>query len=247
MTGEWKKPRQSGPICGLHHILSEMEALLTKNQKEKDRLTWYLVRFYSDSDKSWRDARMASLLKIRGILRKVRASLHLSWTCESLMNLSKRHVIAKIRSAKQALDNFWKAVNKHFIRKAGKTLKQFEQKKVRYRDVMRTPACSDPQTCFRKGQDKGRRTDEVDVALAVAEFEQRTQKTIEEPLPTVIRHDVRTRGSSACALQAENLAARPAAVDNNIDAVAPNLTVKRKAFNTFATLSGKSVADTLPG
>lgn len=83
----------------------------------------------------------------------------------------------------------------------------------------------------------------MDTVLALVELEQLTWKTIEEPLPTA---KSKRSGSSACALQAEHLEARPAAVDNTIDAVAPNLTVKRKAFNTFATLFRKPVIDTLP-
>ncbi|KAI4114579.1 MAG: hypothetical protein LQ345_004669 [Seirophora villosa] len=58
--------------------------------------------------------------------------------------------------------------------------------------------------------------------------------------------EVKTGSSSACALQVENLAARPAAVDNTIDAVAPNLTVKTEGFQYPRHAVWKGSGETLP-
>ncbi|KAL8895838.1 MAG: hypothetical protein Q9207_007989 [Kuettlingeria erythrocarpa] len=277
MSKDDKKKR----ICGLANILQEMETVITKDQKQKQRLTWRLVRLISDvaliteiqrhldlsavndyrlsafedeENKAWMDNRMASLLEIKRVFQEGTGLAALVMDLRVFEYPSERTrtavTTAKMRSAEQALDLFWEKLNQHFVRKTGKTLKELEANKVQYRDIRRTPVWTDPRPLIKERGEGSKEKENLDVSLALATLEERTESTIHSSKPSAVRQKVKTRGSLVDDAQAELPEPTPATEKNTPPATPPKLSVKKKAFNTFAALFGKpaAAADTkLPG
>ncbi|KAL8669226.1 MAG: hypothetical protein Q9168_006175 [Polycauliona sp. 1 TL-2023] len=271
LTGQLEKRR----VCGLPNLFQEMESLITKDQKQKQRLSWRLIRTVSDlavvaeiqrqmglstcsehtfsawseeENLTWRNVRMAPLLEIREVfqagtglgslvmdLRVFDYPSHKPRTASST---------AKLRSAEDALDNLWQQIDQLFVCKTGKTLKSLEGKRINYCDVRRTPAWIEPTTST---ECNSQVPENVDVALALATLELRTESTVDRSQQLAVREKTKTRNAAAFEGPANTLDANtdPLAATANISN--PKLTVKKKAFNTFAALFGKLVGDTLPG
>ncbi|KAL8719542.1 MAG: hypothetical protein Q9225_003463 [Loekoesia sp. 1 TL-2023] len=266
-------------ICGLSNLLQEMETLIRKDQHQKERLSWRLIRLISDvaviaeiqrqiglsscneyclsawSDEdndAWTKIHMAPLLKIREVFQEGTGLAPLVTDLRVFDYPSDKPrtavTTAKMRSAEQALDNFWEALNQHFIRKTGKTLKELEDNRIHYRDIQRTPEWIDPQPFVKGDRNKGKATEDFDASLALTILEERTRSTVEQFQPSVAGQKVKTRGAPIYHTQTESPNSRPEKVQDTTDVTTPKLTVKKKAFNTFAALFGKPVPDSkLPG
>ncbi|KAI4188880.1 MAG: hypothetical protein L6R41_001850 [Letrouitia leprolyta] len=69
---------------------------------------------------------------------------------------------AKMRSAEQALDNFWDALDQHFKHKTGRTLKDLEGNRFQ-------PSVGQPS-------DKGKIGKKLDISFALTTLEERTER-----------------------------------------------------------------------
>ncbi|KAL8994276.1 MAG: hypothetical protein Q9169_005711 [Polycauliona sp. 2 TL-2023] len=269
-----KKPGKP-QICGHANVLQEIEKLITNDNDQKKRLSSRLIRVVSDiaviaeiqrqmdlctcsehSSSAWSDEENAAWAKNRLVpilelltvlgggvglgslvmdLRIFDYPFHKPRTASST---------AKLRSAENALDNLWNEVNQLFVRKTGKTLKSWEEGRINYRDIRRTPAWIEPRSSTEWDSQV---PEDLDVALALATLEQRTESTIDQSQPLGARQKTKTRSSTAH----DSAVDTPDSGANTIGASAsvaiPRLTVKKKAFNTFAALFGKSTANTMPG
>ncbi|KAL8918021.1 MAG: hypothetical protein Q9208_007619 [Pyrenodesmia sp. 3 TL-2023] len=274
MSKDDKKKR----ICGLANILQEMETVITKDQEQKERLTWRLVKLISDvaviteiqrhldlsavndyqlsafgdeENKSWMETRMASLLKIKDVFQEGTglAAFVMDLRVFDYPSEKSRTAVntAKMRSAEQALDLFWEKLNQHFVRKTGKTLKELEANKIQYRDMQRTPVWTDPRPCVKESKEDGKNMENLDVSVALRALEERTESTIDPSEPSTVRQKVKTRGSLVDDAQAEDHGPTPVTNQDSTAVESPRLSVKKKAFNTFAALFGKPLADKLPG
>ncbi|KAL8784880.1 MAG: hypothetical protein Q9213_003693 [Squamulea squamosa] len=152
---------------------------------------------------------------------------------------------AKMRSAEQALDTFWEQVCEQFIRRTGKSLQTLEANTIQCRDIQRTPAWFPVE----EGTSEVDTTQisDSDWTQVLATLVERTERTIEESRPLDARRKIKTRGSPAGHSREQALRLRPEADIDSMECAAPRLTVKKKAFNAFAALFGKPVADRLPG
>ncbi|KAL8847248.1 MAG: hypothetical protein Q9221_007704 [Calogaya cf. arnoldii] len=157
--------------------------------------------------------------------------------------------IAKMRSAEHALDVLWERVYERVVRKTGKTLKGLGEGKIQHRDIQRTPPWTDPHQFTREIEGEGKCTEELDVSLALSILEERTERTIDPTKPSAVREKVKTRSLPVSHAQSENPGPTSATNQGSTGAdQTPRLSVRKKAFNTFAALFGKlSLADKLPG
>ncbi|KAL8758361.1 MAG: hypothetical protein Q9184_003950 [Pyrenodesmia sp. 2 TL-2023] len=154
---------------------------------------------------------------------------------------------AKMRSAEYALKSLWEKVDERFVLKTGKTLKELGEGKIQHRDIQITPPWTDPQhsTMERRGKDKS--IEDLDVSLALTTLEERTESTIDPSKPSAARQKVKTRGQPIDHAESDDPEPPPAIDYESTAAEAPGLSVKKKAFSTFAALFGKPIADKLPG
>ncbi|KAL8953999.1 MAG: hypothetical protein Q9222_000160 [Ikaeria aurantiellina] len=153
---------------------------------------------------------------------------------------------AKMRSAEDALAQFWEHVEERFVQVSGKTLQQLLGNRIRFREVRRTPVS---QHYSGTGAMHHRTELDMDVSLALAILEQRSQSTVE---PTALVTSQRQKGKRRAAmtdelLQEEIPDIRPSTIKGFPTSSAPKVVVKRKAFNTFTALFGGLLGDTLPG
>ncbi|KAL8649796.1 MAG: hypothetical protein Q9210_004186 [Variospora velana] len=265
-------------ICGLADVLQEMESLIVKDQQQRKRLSWRLVRMIADvsviteiqrqldlamfsdyllsawSDEEnteWMNHRVASLLEIREVFHQDIGVAPLVMDLRAFDYPSDRKrtaaTTAKMRGAEQALDNFWEALSQHFQRKTGKTLKELEGSNLQCRDIQRTPAWTELRHPGSEEHGDGAVPKAFDVSHALATLEERTERTIDQSQPIEARQKAKTRGSSACPGQTESQEGKPEGIHSTSVTEFPTLTVKKKAFNTFAALFGKPIADKLPG
>lgn len=156
---------------------------------------------------------------------------------------------AKMRSAEHALDILWEKIDEHFVRETGKTLRELGKGKIQHRDIQRTPPWTDPPQSTIERQGKDRSAEELDVLLALSTLEERTENTIDPTPISAVREKVKTRGLPIENAQSENPELMPATNQASTGADrTPRLSVRKKAFNTFAALFGKPLlADKLPG
>ncbi|KAL8754103.1 MAG: hypothetical protein Q9199_004569 [Rusavskia elegans] len=155
---------------------------------------------------------------------------------------------AKMRSAEHALDILWEKIDEHFVRETGETLKELGEGKIQHRDIQRTPPWTDLQQSTTERQGKDRSAEKLDVSLALSTLEERTENTIDPTKPSAVREKVKTRGLPIEYAQSENLEPMPATNQASTGGdKPPRLSVRKKAFNTFAALFGKPLATKLPG
>lgn len=157
---------------------------------------------------------------------------------------------ATMRRAKKALDVFWKRVNEEFARKTGRPIEVVEIDRTYYQDLRRTPPWVPKEEVQRQATSK----EDLHYKHVLATLVERTEKTLEQSRQTAIREKTKTRGPQTDHEQRfktestlpvfENPDQKRA---NTTSFEAFPLTVKRRVFDTFAALFGKTVADTLPG
>ncbi|KAL8657742.1 MAG: hypothetical protein Q9226_001614 [Calogaya cf. arnoldii] len=265
-------------IYGLPNLLQELENLITHDQKQKKRLSWNLIRLVSDvaviaeiqrqmvmstcngsavlalpeeEISAWILTLMPSLRQIQEVLNKGTGLASLVMDLRKFDYPSHKHrtasSTAKLRSAENALDNLWEKLNQLFVRKTGKTLKALEGNRVNYHDLRRTPAWTEPRPFT---EFNSQVSEDLDVVLALATLEQRTESTIDKSQPSAARQKAKTRNAPELHIPAYTPDASPDIMGGTADAENaenPKLLVKKKAFNTFAALFGKPIADTPPG
>ncbi|KAL8983709.1 MAG: hypothetical protein Q9205_002129 [Flavoplaca limonia] len=157
--------------------------------------------------------------------------------------------VAKMRRAEHALDILWQKVDKRSVHRTGKTLEELGQGRIQHRDIQRTPPWIDQQQSPRERNGKDKSAEELDVSLALSTLVERTESTIDPTQPSAVREKVKTRGLIIDHAQTKDLTAMLAADQGRPSADVPlRLPVRKKAFNTFATLFGKPLlADRTPG
>lgn len=255
-------------------MFQEVEILITKDQQQKKRLTWRLIRLVSDlavvaelqrqmglssctgylftvwSDKEndvWLKKTLAPLFAIREIMngRTKLAPLVMDLRMFNYPSDKPRTAAttAKMRSAEQALDVFWEKLNEYFILKTGKSLQTLEVNYFQHRDIQRTPLWAPVEEI----RDHSKFADGVSIPGALATLVERTERTVEESKPLVAREKIKTRGYPAQHSLEQGAELTPEAVIDSLNIGARTITIKRKAFNTFAALFGRPVADKLPG
>ncbi|KAL8850842.1 MAG: hypothetical protein Q9221_004256 [Calogaya cf. arnoldii] len=264
-------------IYGLPNLLQELENLIAHDQKQKTRLSWNLIRLVSEvaviaelqrqmvmstcngsailalpeeEISAWILTLMPSLRQIREVLNQRTGLASLVMDLRKFDHPSHKHCTAsstaKLRSAENALDNLWEKLTQLSVRKTGKTLKALEGNRVNYRDLRRTPAWTEPKPFT---EFNSQVSEDLDVALALATLEQRTECTIDQSQPSAARQKMKTRNSAAFHIPADTPEADRDTIGGTTDAEYTEnskLIVKKKAFNTFAALFGKPIADTLP-
>ena len=157
--------------------------------------------------------------------------------------------VAQMRTAEQALDEFWAKVNAHCVEKTGQQLQALASNVFSCRHVQRTP----PWIAVGKEENTGDSSQKFDIQQALATLIERTERTIEESSPLTLQEKTKTRGSQSGDSKVQSIEpnvdiatasiARPDATD-----IAPlKIRVKKKSFNTFAALFHKPFADKLPG
>ncbi|KAL9038396.1 MAG: hypothetical protein Q9180_003163 [Flavoplaca navasiana] len=158
--------------------------------------------------------------------------------------------VAKMRSAEHALDDVWEKVDERCARITGKGLKDLGAGKIQHHDIQRTPPWTESRPAIAERRGKDIYTEELDVSLALSTLEERTERTIDpSKLPTTIRDKVKTRGRTTEKAESEDSRMTVATKQGGTSADNPlRLPVRKKAFNTFATLFGKPLlADRTPG
>ncbi|KAL8925190.1 MAG: hypothetical protein Q9172_002344 [Xanthocarpia lactea] len=228
-------------------VIAEMQRHLSLSSCHDYSLT----SMSQKENQAWIEIHMAPLAKIRDVLKEGTglAALVMDLRVFDYPSGKPRTAVttAKMRSAEQALDLFWEKLDEHFVRKTGKTLKEHEANKIQYRDIQRTPAWTDPRASVSEREKDGKDTEILDVLLALATLQERTESTIGPSEPSKVRQKVKTRGSLVDNAQAEDPEPTPVTNQDSTAVEAPRLSVKKKAFNTFAALFGKPMADKLPG
>ncbi|KAL9596375.1 MAG: hypothetical protein Q9219_005853, partial [cf. Caloplaca sp. 3 TL-2023] len=266
-------PQHDQQICGLSSLSQEIENLISKDARQKARLTWSLTRVISDiavvaeiqrqlglstcnefilslrlteENKSWYEEWAEPSFKINGVFRDYIGHAHQSGLPPLVTDLrcfdypSHRPRNAantiKMRSAEEALDHLWDAIDQRFTTATGKTLSQLVEGKDQHRERYRTPA-SDPQDSV----------EDIDAALALAILEERTESTIKASRTAPARQKVKTRSSPLSESSITPEEKHTASANHTAPSNIPHIKVKKKAFNTFTALFGRPVADRLPG
>ncbi|KAI4236720.1 MAG: hypothetical protein L6R40_006064 [Gallowayella cf. fulva] len=258
-------------ISGLANVSQEMETLITKKQEEKKRLSWRLIRSISDiaviaemqrqmglstcndyslsayseeDNNAWMSARMKPFLDILNVLIDhdeleplVESLRAFDYPVEKPRTAA---ITARLQSAERALDKLWAGLDELFIRKTCKSLEELGGNTFKYRNLQRTLDWTVP---YSEKSDR-KSTDDVDASLALILLEERTESTLVQSQVSGARHKTKTRGST---VQADSTEPKPHTAANATGISFLRLTVRKKAFNTFAAVFGLPIADSLPG
>ena len=150
---------------------------------------------------------------------------------------------AKMRSAEQALDDFWAKFNEYVLHQSGKSLMELEDGKIIIRDIQRTPKWIEPD----KESISANFVENMDVASALAELQLRSESTIDRTQPVAPREKVKTRGSSTLEAQEKSQLRKPEEADHSAGVRDTGIKFNKKAFNTLGAMFGSPAAETLPG
>ncbi|KAL8994599.1 MAG: hypothetical protein Q9169_005478 [Polycauliona sp. 2 TL-2023] len=260
--------------CDLAIVFQEIELLITKDQKQKDRLTPTLLWMISD------------LALVAEILRQIQMSTFrerlmfnysdeekVIWEQTSLVKVNKLGMsfikqadfaplipdlrvfdypwdkprtatsTAQLRTAEQALDAFWAGVDELCVSKIGSSFQDIAGDQITPSNIQRTlpwiPVIQEETF-----------PDTFGVRHSLLALVESTKRTIEATQTLSPREKTKTRAPPPKIPLSETspeTATPDHEPDDTISITTPRIKIKKKAFNTFAALFGKPVADTLPG
>ncbi|KAL8992432.1 MAG: hypothetical protein Q9169_007108 [Polycauliona sp. 2 TL-2023] len=158
---------------------------------------------------------------------------------------------AKMRSAEQALDDFWEQVDHHVKRQTGKTLKELEDNRLSRRPIERTPPWQEVNVPLNEALLPSKDTNVPDAALALARLEMLTESTIAKGQISEARQKVKTRNPTAFETDAGGPIPAMGITIPETQPEATKVKLRKKAykaaFPTFAKIFGKPVTNQLSG